>query len=265
MTCSGCSMVGCLISHRGFCDQAYWSLIDRGSPLQQEWAPWFAVTASASIHLSRLDASRVSLALQGGTMAKTRGDPASSGGADLETTASLVERIRNGDPAAREILTVRFLPALRRWACGRVPARAHDLNDTDDLVQNTIMKALDHVEDFEPRHKGSFLAFLRTILLNEIRDALRKFQSKPTKVPLNDCHPDPGPSPLETAIGRELLEKYDAALAESPGRKQEALMLRIEMHCSYSRIALDLGFNTESAARMYVSRALANLADLMNG
>jgi len=44
--------------------------------------------------------------------------PVASGAAtkSLESTAQLLARVRLGDPAARDHLVARFLPAFRRWA-----------------------------------------------------------------------------------------------------------------------------------------------------
>jgi RNA polymerase sigma-70 factor (ECF subfamily) len=78
---------------------------------------------------------------------------------DLESTAGLLERVRGGDAGARERLLSRYVPALRRWAHGRLPPRARELADTDDLVQVTLIRALDHLGDFEPRRPGAFLAW----------------------------------------------------------------------------------------------------------
>jgi RNA polymerase sigma-70 factor (ECF subfamily) len=54
-----------------------------------------------------------------------------------EPTVALIRRVRDGDSVARDTLLKRYLPALRRWAHGRLPASARDLSDTDDLVQVT--------------------------------------------------------------------------------------------------------------------------------
>jgi len=58
--------------------------------------------------------------------------------ADLTSTATLIGRIQDGDRDARELLVQRCLPALRRWAHGRLPAYGRSLSDTDDLVQVTV-------------------------------------------------------------------------------------------------------------------------------
>ncbi|MEO6461823.1 MAG: hypothetical protein ABIP29_01995, partial [Candidatus Eisenbacteria bacterium] len=63
----------------------------------------------------------------------------------LEATSLLLERCRAGDTAARDRLFQRFLPLLRRWAHGRLPASARPLADTDDLVQVSLVRALNHV------------------------------------------------------------------------------------------------------------------------
>lgn len=44
-----------------------------------------------------------------------------------------------------------YLAPLRRWAHGRLPAGARDLLATDDLVQETLLRTLKHIEGFEPR------------------------------------------------------------------------------------------------------------------
>jgi len=96
-----------------------------------------------------------------------------------EPTVALIRRIRDGDSVARDTLLKRYLPALRRWAHGRLPASARDLSDTDDLVQVTLMRALNNIDEFDARHTGSFLAYLRQILLNQVRDELRRQQRRP--------------------------------------------------------------------------------------
>src|SRR2546425_1202149 len=71
----------------------------------------------------------------------------------LESTASLLARVRAGDSGARDRLLVRYMAILRRWAHGRLPRRARHLADTEDLVQTTLVRALDGVQRFEPRRE----------------------------------------------------------------------------------------------------------------
>jgi RNA polymerase sigma factor (sigma-70 family) len=181
-----------------------------------------------------------------------------------ESTASLLERVRSDDPEARERLIARYLPALRRWARGRLPTGARDLADTDDLVQVTLLKALDKVKGFEYRGKGAFMAYLRRALQNQIRDELRGAGRRPETETLTERHEERGPSPLERAIGAEALARYEAALARLSEVQQEAIVLRVELGFTYEEVARSLGSPSANAARMKVTRALVRLAEVMD-
>jgi len=183
----------------------------------------------------------------------------------LESTAALLGRVRAGDEAAREILVRRFLPALRRWAHGRLPPPARGLVDTDDLVQVALLRALHRVESFEPERAGAFLAYLRRIILNAVRDELRRAARRPRPETLPEELVDPAPSLVEQAIGREAMAAYEAALARLGDRQQEAVILRIEFGLTYEEIAEAIGSPSANAARMTVSRALLRLAEVMDG
>ena len=188
-------------------------------------------------------------------------NPAPIRGGALETTATLLARVRSGDHAARERLVTRYLAALQRWAHGRLPARARDLLETDDLVQVTFIRALDHLEGFEPRREGAFLAYLRRILLNQIRDEIRRVKRQPERSEFAESYPDLGPSPVELAVGKEKLERYEKALATLPGDQQEAIIARMELGFTYEQVAEVLGSPSANAARMFVARALVRLEE----
>lgn len=185
------------------------------------------------------------------------------GSRELESTARLLELVRQGDRRARERLAARYMAALRRFAHGRLPAHARGLMDTDDLVQITVMRALEHVETFEPRREGAFLAYLRQILVNQLRDEVRRVSRRPPSSELDDRVRDHGPSPLEGVIGRDAMERYEAALGQLSEEQREAVVLRIELDMSYAEIADSMGRPTANAARMLVARALVRLADSM--
>ncbi len=131
-----------------------------------------------------------------------------------ESTVTLLERARAGDASARSALFRRFLPRLERWAHGRLPVRGREGLETDDLVQVALLRALKHAGEFEPRHEGAFLAYLRCILVNQIRDQLRRVSRRPERQGLDEQIPDRGSSPVEEAIGSETLERYERSLTE---------------------------------------------------
>ncbi len=190
--------------------------------------------------------------------------PGPPGASLLESTATLLARVRDGDVAARDRILARYRPALHRWAHGRLPSRARGLVDTDDLVQITLIRALNRLEEFEPRHEGAFLAYLRQILLNQIREEVRRALRRPEWKEIGQDLQDCGPSPLEEAIGKELVSRYEIALGRLTRYQQEAVVLRIEFGFTYQQVAEALDRPTPNAARLLVTRALLRLARLMH-
>lgn len=176
----------------------------------------------------------------------------------------LLSRFRGGDESAREELLHRYLPVLQRWARGRLPRSARDIADTDDLVQRTLVRAMDRLESFESRREGAFLAYLRSALLNAVRDEMRKIGRRPRRDALPASLADPGPSAVERAIGRERMERYEEALGELLEVQREAVVLRLEMGLSYRDVATALGCPTPDAARMVVNRALVQLGQALD-
>ena len=185
---------------------------------------------------------------------------APDGGASLEATSVLLARVRTGDDAALDLLLNRYLVPLRRWAHGRLPGWARDLRDTDDLVQDAVMGTLQHLNGFEARKDGALHAYLRQAVNNRIRDEIRRVRRRPIAEVADEELTDRSPSPLEEAIGRDAVDRYERALARLPEIDREAVIARVEFGMSYSEIAASLDKPSADAARMTVSRALLRLA-----
>jgi RNA polymerase sigma-70 factor (ECF subfamily) len=179
------------------------------------------------------------------------------------STIELLDRFKGGDEAAVELLIERSLPPLRRWARGRLPQSARSLAETQDLVQQAVLRALPHLKTFEARHPGALQAYLRLAVANHIRDEVRKVRARPMPVPLSSDQPDEAPSPLEQAIGREGMERYEAALARLRPGDREAIIARLELQQSYGEIAIALQRPSADAARMAVARAIKSLVKAM--
>lgn len=182
-----------------------------------------------------------------------------------ESTVLLLERLRQGDRQALEALLERYLPRLRRWATGRLPRSARDGMDTEDLVQETVIRTLRSLEGFEYRREGALQAYLRQALANGIRDRIRRARRRPRAGPLDEGSPAEGLSPLEEAIGREAAERYDAALGELDESDREAIVGRLELGYDYDELALALDKPSADAARMAVRRAVLRLAAKLSG
>ena len=178
-------------------------------------------------------------------------------------SVELLARARAGDADALNDLCARYLPRLQKWAHGRLPAWARGALDTHDLVQDTLSQVVQRLGSFEPRHDGAFQAYLRQSLLNRVRDQIRWAKRRPTDVLASD-RPADGPSPIEEAIGGEMLELYEAALQRLEPADREAIIARIELGHAYPEVARALGKPSVAAAHVAVSRALVKLAKEMS-
>ncbi len=179
---------------------------------------------------------------------------------DLDSSLLLLERARHGDQAALDELLVRYLPRMKRWATGRLPRAARNMLDTEDVVQETMVKTVRNLGHLEINSDGALQAYLRQALTNRFADAYRRSRTRGEDTVVTTDLPAPNASPLEEAIGADALERYEAALARLSASDREAIVLRIELCHDYDQIAMQLGKTTAASARVAVSRALARLA-----
>jgi RNA polymerase sigma-70 factor (ECF subfamily) len=192
-------------------------------------------------------------------------DDANADSAVAEPTVALIRRIRGGDQQARDLLLRRFLPLLQRWAHGRLPRHMRDLNETDDLVQVTLVRALARLDQFESAGPGGFLAYLRESLLNQVRDEIRRHRRRPEHAQIDVELSDPdAPTLIEHIVGSERVRAYERALATLPKRQQNLIVMRVEFGMSYPDIAAEVGSKPD-AVRIMVARALVLLSQSLSG
>jgi RNA polymerase sigma-70 factor (ECF subfamily) len=128
-------------------------------------------------------------------------------------------------------------------------------------VQETLAHVTGHIDRFDPRHEGAFQAYLREAILNRIRSEVRRVNGRLVETMGSER---PGPSPMEEAIGAELLERYEAALMRVTPEDREAIIARVEMGLTWSEIAEALNKNGSESAQITVKRALLRLAREMS-
>ena len=175
----------------------------------------------------------------------------------------LVQRARSGDQAALDALFARYETRLRRWAHGRLPRAARGAMETQDLVQDTLIKVFNRLPAFEPRHPGAFRDYVWTTLWNAIRDIARTQTRRGPVDAIDSDIPSPAPSPLEEAMGSEVFARYEAAMERLRPEEREAVIARVELGLSHAEVAEALGKPSAAAAHMAVSRALVRLAEEM--
>jgi RNA polymerase sigma factor (sigma-70 family) len=180
-----------------------------------------------------------------------------------DPTSDLLDRARGGDEEALNELFERHMPRIRRWASGRLPRWARNIADTTDVVHDTIVETLKHLQNFEHRGDGALQAYLRQAVMNRIRNELRKLAVRGAPATLDSRVPDDAPSPLDHAIASQAFERYESGLNRLTPEERQAVVSRLELGLSYAQIAESLGKPTANAARMAVVRALSRLAEEM--
>jgi RNA polymerase sigma factor (sigma-70 family) len=95
---------------------------------------------------------------------------------------------------------------------------------------------------------------------NRIRDLLRRASRRPGTRTLPPDAPASDPSPLEAAVGQELLQRYESALTTLSESDRDLIVAKVELGLSYPEIVEALGKPSRIAARVAVSRAMLRLA-----
>jgi RNA polymerase sigma-70 factor (ECF subfamily) len=115
------------------------------------------------------------------------------------------------------------IPALRRYA----RALTRDVDTADDLVQDTLLRALRSQHLF---HGGNIRSWLYTILTNLNRNRLRSLARRPSMMPIEE---DDAPSASPEGGGRDI-ERALVGLAEE---QRTALLLVVLEGLSYREVA----------------------------
>ena len=180
-----------------------------------------------------------------------------------DSSYALLTRAQQGDEAARNELCARYLPRLRRWAHGRLPAHAREHLDTEDIVQDTLLQSVKRMPEFTPRHERAFCAYVCEALRNRLHDIGRRASRRPSTEPISPDARAADPSPLERAVGTQLLDRYERALRQLRESDRELVVARVELTLDYHEIAELYGKPSVAAARVAVSRALLRLGEHM--
>ncbi|MGN6463543.1 MAG: sigma-70 family RNA polymerase sigma factor [Pseudolabrys sp.] len=157
------------------------------------------------------------------------------------------------DPAVRQAV-LNAIPSLRAFAislCGNV-------DRADDLVQETMLRALANIHSFQPGTNMS--AWLFTILRNHFRSEYRKRRREVEDTDGSyaeslKSHPE--------QVGRVEFSEFREALAKLPPDQREALILVGASGFSYEEAANICGCAV-GTIKSRVNRARTRLAELMS-
>jgi RNA polymerase sigma factor (sigma-70 family) len=170
---------------------------------------------------------------------------------DLTTTDSLPEDI------------TRCVPPLRRFVRARLFVRNPSRLDHDDIVQETVARALPRLKNLSFRNGASLQGYLHRIATNRVIDHVRQAGRRPAFESLPDDLPDRQASPLDLVLRRERNDRLRRALAQLEHDERRALLMWCHGERDFERLANVLGRPTAGAARVALHRAARKLGRLL--
>lgn len=155
----------------------------------------------------------------------------------------LVLRLRSGDRDAGEMLIRRHHESLLRYLT-RLGGSAHL---AEELVQQTWMSVLEHLDQFRPTVTGSesavgFKSWLYRIATNKANDLWRgKSRERKAKEGMKLIRDEEAPDSATTISGEEEASKLRAAIDELPESQKQVVMLRYFSGLKFVEIAELIG------------------------
>ena len=162
-----------------------------------------------------------------------------------------VRRAQDGDDQARADILERLEPLLRGYFIKRIGK----VTDVDDLVQNTLVRVHEGLEDLNK--PGSLKAFAMKAALYELQDFYRGRYDMKERLYDPDLPPDRTTDPDD---GGDRIDVEKALDVLSP--KAKRIMVLREYGYKYREIAQMID-TTEAAIKMQVKRAFDKMRDAL--
>ena len=178
-----------------------------------------------------------------------------------DSTVTLLPLAAKGDRRAVENLIGRMRPYLRRFGHGRLPGWARSRAETEDLVQESLIRALKHLPRFENQTIKDFRAWLHTVFRNLVTDEKRFVGRVGVGRELPADVKDPALSPEEQAVEQANAGVFERALQRLEAGDRLCIVYRLQHGYSFQELADELGKPSTDAARMTYNRALERFRD----
>jgi len=165
------------------------------------------------------------------------------------------------DPSGVAALVAECLPSIRKLARRRLPAASRGVLETCDLVQEVALRMLSRQRPFDVRHPNAVHGYMHKVLVNLIRDEVRRVARRPVlaELPEEDDLPSGDPSPLDGVLERDEEMTYRRALERLRPKDQALIVARFEQGRSAQEIEREFEYPSTNAARVAISRALSAL------
>jgi RNA polymerase sigma-70 factor (ECF subfamily) len=181
-----------------------------------------------------------------------------------DNSGQLLQQAKSGSPEALNTLYERCAGRLLALIRLRLGKDLRSRLESRDILQATLLKSLEHLDELKGDETRSLMAWLARIAEHEIRDCAdfhhRQRRDAAREMPIDDEAPLPAltRSALSRVILDEQAAQLEAALESLPGPYQEVILLRKFEELSFADIGRRLG-RSEDACRMLLARAMTAL------
>jgi RNA polymerase sigma-70 factor (ECF subfamily) len=190
----------------------------------------------------------------------------------------LIDDARRAEPGALDRLLESYRNYLRLVARAGIDPLLRGKADPSDLVQETLLKAHQHFDQFQGQTEPELTAWLRQILARNLADLARRYRASGTRGAAREQSLDDllgsasralgalvspnGHSPSQSAQRRELGVVLADALAELTADYREVIVLRTLEGRGWDEVARAMG-RSPDAVRVLWARALKKLRPLI--
>jgi RNA polymerase sigma-70 factor (ECF subfamily) len=181
-----------------------------------------------------------------------------------DNSGQLLQEAKSGSREALNALYERCAGRLLALIRLRLGKDLRGRLESRDILQATLLKSLEHLDELKGDETRSLMAWLARIAEHEIRDCAdfhhRQRRDAAREMPIDDEAPLPAltRSALSRVILDEQAAQLEAALESLPGPYQEVILLRKFEELSFADIGRRLG-RSEDACRMLLARAMTAL------
>lgn len=199
---------------------------------------------------------------------------------NASASIELVRRAQGGDFQALDRLFERYYPRVLRIVNLRLGRELSRFVESEDILQETFISAVNAFDRFEMRDESSLIVWLSKIAENQIRRAaehegalkrdrrreraLRHVQDSQASGDIVYDPEDPLQGPLEDLEVGEDIAAIEACLQEMPPVNREVILLRYYADATWDQIAEELELTSAIAARSRSARALTDLVKRLN-
>jgi RNA polymerase sigma-70 factor, ECF subfamily len=172
----------------------------------------------------------------------------------------LVSRAQRGERAAFDRLVDLYRPRIEALVDARLGAHLRGEIETDDVFQETLLKAFESIERFSWEGEDSFMRWVGTIAENVIRGAARRAERRQNLPPPASAHDDGNLTQSRVLRRDERFQRFQAAFdALDPDARKVIYLARIR-GLPMSEVARRIG-RTTNATSILLYRALKKLRE----